>query len=236
MPLPSWLQNPDAGLLNKASWRISALLAGTLALVAVYLNQGGILLPGDPSPQPVSARANSAVPAGSPAGRATNGEPVTDAQRRIEFCAQHVTAERSFVVFRNGTCVIINEPNDDPIGTALALLRKTSAPDARFITRPIEADSYMVTYNEPIFHCLFADEVAQLAPVVDKSLDSFLTESERLAQPAGWEPPFDAKLGLVARTFLNTDARDQQVAKVIRAMPVPKVDYTSAQASTDPRE
>ena len=229
MPLPSWLANPDAGLLNKASWRISALLAGTIALVAVYLNQGKIL-PEDVAPQPAPAVVAHPAP---PEGIAINGSPVTDARRRIEFCAQHVTADRSFVVFQNGTCVIINEPDEDPVGTALGILAKCSAPDARFITRRIEADSYMITYNEPIFHCLFADEVAQLAPVVAETFPSFLTAAERQAQPAGWEPPFDAKLGLVARTFLNTDARDQEVAKVIRAMPLPKIDYTALNEPTD---
>ena len=91
----------------------------------------------------------------------------------------------------------------------------------------------MITYKEPIFHCLFADEVAQLAPVVDESFERFLTPSERLAQPADWEPPFDAKLGLVARTFLQSDARDRQVAKVIRALPVPLVDEHTIQAGLE---
>ena len=168
-------------------------------------------------------------PSSSPA-KPPHQEPVTDYQRRSEFRAQHVTADRSFGVFKNGTCVIIDEPDPNPVETAIELIQICSAPDARFITRPIEAGCYMVTYKKPVFHCLFADEVAQLGPVVARSIDQFLTTSERLAKPADWEPPFDAKLGLVARTFLNTDARDQHVAKVIRALPVPLVDGHTAQA------
>ena len=227
MRLPSWLTLPTVTTLNRIAWRLSAALVGTVALVAVLLHP--MHLETDVVATPPAAPLLASAP--QPAGTAVNGESVTDTQRRIDFCSQHVTSDRSFVVFANGTCVIVNEPTANPIQDAIDLIKKCSGPDARFITRRIEADSYMITYREPIFHCLFADEVEQLGPVVRLSYPNFLAESERRAQPAGWEPPFDAKLGLLTRTFLNADAREQQVAKVIRAMPISGIDLPGVQAS-----
>ena len=221
MSIRLWLCNTDAALGNRLAWRASAALGASFALLMVLLHQGIIHW----SPEEIPGTSTASVPGHLairlPTGRDSRGEGVTDVGRRVEFCSRHVTTDRSFVVFANGTCVIVNEPDDDPIGTALAALDKCGGTEARFITRKIEAESYMVTYTEPIFHCLFADEVAQLAPVVDANYRDFLAPAERLVQPDGWEPPFDAKLGLLARSFLNADVRGQEVAKVIRALPVP---------------
>ena len=221
MSIHLWLRNADAALGNRLAWRASAALGAAFALLVVLLHQGVIHW----SPEEISSNAKAPAPknlvASLPTGQNARGESVTDVRRRVDFCSRHVTLDRSFVVFANGTCVIVNEPADDPIGTALEALNKCGGPEARFITREIEAESYMVTYSEPIFHCLFADEVAQLAPVVEANFSSFLTPAERLVQAEGWEPPFDAKLGLLTRSFLNADVRDRKVAKVIRALPIP---------------
>lgn len=237
MSSPHWLRCSDAALGNRLAWRASAVLGATFALVAVLLHQGVIRWNPETFPQ-LSATQKSlpakglAIPVKAPpTGQDPQGESVTNVQRRIDFCSRHVTVDRSFVVFANGTCVIVNEPSTDPIEAALETLNKCGGEEARFITRKIESESYMVTYSEPVFHCLFPDEVAQLAPVVEASFSSFLAPAERLVQPDDWEPPFDAKLGLLARTFLNADVRVGEVAKVIRAMPVPGVDSGAAQAS-----
>lgn len=230
MSIQVWLRNADGALGNRLAWRASAALGATFALLIVLLNQGVIPwtiedpLPRSKSPAPKDLAVR-------PTGRDSAGESVTDVQRRVDFCTRHVTVDRSFVVFANGTCVIVNEPNEDPIGSALETLNKCGGAEARFITRKIEAESYMVTYREPVFHCLFADEVAQLAPVVDANYTSFLAPAERHMQPSGWEPPFDAKLGLLARRFLDADTRGREVAKVIRAMPAPQVAPDIRQAS-----
>lgn len=226
MSIQVWLRNADGALGNRLAWRASAALGATFALVIVLLHQGVIPWSiDDPLP-----RSNSPAPKGL-AGPGPIGESVTNVQRRVDFCSRHVTVDRSFVVFANGTCVIVNEPAEDPIGTALETLNKCGGGEARFITRKIEAESYMVTYREPVFHCLFADEVAQLAPVVDASYASFLAPAERLMQASDWEPPFDAKLGLLARSFLKADTQGREVAKVIRAMPAPQVATDTRQAS-----
>lgn len=233
MSLPLWLRCSDALFCNRLAWRAAAALGATFSLIAVLLHLGIIRWSPEPVPSPaIAPTASISGDSGAqPGGPDSRGESVTDVQRRIEFCSRHVTVDRSFVVFTNGTCVIVNEPTEDPIGMARATLNKCGGPEARFITRRIESESYMVTYSEPVFHCLFPDEVAQLAPVVEASFSSFLAPAERLVQPDGWEPPFDAKLGLLARTFLNADARAGEVAKVIRARPIPSVNPEAAQAS-----
>ena len=69
------------------------------------------------------------------------------------------------------------------------------------------------------FNCLFPDEIAALRPGVESNYLRYLTSTEQASMPAGFDPPFHAKLGLLARARLNHDARDLEVAKVIRAKP-----------------
>ena len=49
----------------------------------------------------------------------SNAAPADDL---VSFCSKHVTEKRSFVVFKRGTCVVINEPCADPMTEAHNIL------------------------------------------------------------------------------------------------------------------
>jgi hypothetical protein len=206
---------PDSPELNQIAMRLAAGLAAVFALMAILLHQE--LLPWSPK-HPESRPITATAP--------PTQSPLTFAalDRRITFCAQHVTPERCFVVFQNGTCVIIEEPAPDPIAEAKEILSKTSGPEARFLTRRIEEGHLMVTYREPVFHCLFRDEITLLAPDLGDQFKSHLSPSERKSMPPGWNPPADAQLGLLTRTSLNKDASALQIAKVVRSRALPAND------------
>lgn len=113
-----------------------------------------------------------------------------DTERAIEFCARHVTSERSFVVFSNGTCVIVDEPTSQPVIDAIHILSDCAKPDARFITREIENSHYLVTYRLAVFHCLFSEEISSHRKEIETSFLRFLTPTERSSMKANFDPPF----------------------------------------------
>ena len=212
--MPILPSSPDA-FLNQLAWRMAAGIAAGAALVAVILASNGPasakgILPAAPAPLP---------PAAPPQELREELSLGGDLARCIDFCAQHVTTERSFVVFSNGTCVIVDEPSDQPVVDAIHTLEDCSGPNARFITRGIEDGHFLVTYRRAAFHCIFAEEISSQRDLIERTFLAFLTPGERRNMPPAFDPPFNAKLGLVARARLNRDAQELTVAKVIRARP-----------------
>jgi hypothetical protein len=135
----------------------------------------------------------------------------------ISFCSKHVTEKRSFVVFKRGTCVVINEPCEDPKGEALRVLARCKQPDAKFLTEPTAEGDMIVTFKEPIFHRFNPEEVGKFLPWLKKSAAALLTPAESVQAGEGWVPPDQARFGLLARRRLLEDAADAVPVKIIRA-------------------
>jgi len=196
---------------------MAAGIAAGAALVAVILTNlrqtaGAVRLPAGSAREVATALPAPLPPPTLPVGG--------NLERCIEFCAQHVTNGRSFVVFSKGTCVIVDEPDSQPIVTAIHTLEDCSGPNARFIAREIEDGHHLVTYRRPVFHCLFSEEIESQRPAIESSYLRYLTPAEKKSMPPEFDPPFHAKLGLVARARLNQDAADPVVVKVIRPKPI----------------
>jgi hypothetical protein len=235
----------DAVFVNQLAWRLAAAIAAAAALLAVVLTSGSRSHPGsgtvvraDPSvPEaegpaeglPSPSEAAQAVPAGPADGPEVTGG---DVARAIDFCVNHVTPERSFVVFSNATCVIVDEPCEQPIVDAIHTLEDCSGPNVRFITREIEDGHVLVTYRRAVFNCLFADEIEAQRPFLEANYLALLTSAEKQSMSEGFHPPFHAKLGLLARARLNRDAHHLTVARIIRAKPLD--DSASRSRPVDP--
>lgn len=140
----------------------------------------------------------------------------SDLDKVISFCARHTTRERGFVVFRNGTCVIIGEPSEDPVASAERLLRETSQPEAKFLSERTAEGDLIVTFGGVVFHWIPADEIPGLTVWTGTNFQSLLSENEKSIAEDGWMPPYDARLGLVARMRLLEDGAEPEVLKVIR--------------------
>lgn len=213
---------------NRLAWRLAAALGATTALVAVLLTlYYSQTLPESPLVSSRSASTAETRESGPPPASAETRPreiPSADPPRRhldrlIGYCRSLVTKQRSFVVFANGTCVVVNEPSNNPVSNALGVLKRCAAPDARFITTKVEHGNYLVTYSQPAFNCMFWDEVESAREEIEHGYGAFLTTMEKQQMPADWNPPFHAKLGVIARTRMNADANALRVAKVIRAAP-----------------
>ncbi|MGJ8632818.1 MAG: hypothetical protein ACSHX7_02780 [Luteolibacter sp.] len=83
----------------------------------------------------------SLIPENESARPAENLKPVAEVEREVnpdkglakadlgklvEFCAKHTTSERGFVIFRNGSCVLVRESADDPVVEAMQVLQRSA--------------------------------------------------------------------------------------------------------------
>ncbi len=143
--------------------------------------------------------------------------PPVAADDLVSFCSKHVTEKRSFVVFRRGTCVIVNEPCADPMVEARKIRAKCKKSDARFMTEPTVEGDVIVAFNDPVFHRFSREELGKLKPWLKQSATALLTPEETVAAGDGWVPPSGAQVGLLARRRMLEDAASAVPVKIIRA-------------------
>lgn len=144
-------------------------------------------------------------------------EPESSTEDLIEFCTRHVTGSRSFVIFRRGTCVIVNEPSEDPMADARKILARSGVKHARFRAEPTSEGDLIVAFEDPVFHRFHMNEVAQLLPWLEKTAVTLMTPEETVSAGDGWTPPKNAQVGLLARRRLMEDAAEAIPVKIIRA-------------------
>lgn len=137
----------------------------------------------------------------------------------VSFCAKHVTEKRGFVIFKRGTCVVINEPSEDPLREALEILARCKEAGAKFMTEPTQDGDMIVAFKEPVFHRFSASEMRQMEPWLKHATAAIplLTPEETVAAGDGWTPPENARIGLLARRRMLEDAASAIPVKIIRA-------------------
>lgn len=206
-------------LSSRIALPIALMLAGIFGLGVATVPTTAILQ--NPSPAPAPApETNSSQPvlASQPADSGTQEvEPVHSSEDLISFCSKHVTEKRSFVVFKRGTCAVINEPCEDPKAEAQRILARCKQPDARFLTEPTAEGDMIVTFKEPLFQRFSPDEMTQMQSWLKKSAAALLTPAESVQAGEGWMPPDQARFGLLARRRMLEDAADAVPVKIIRA-------------------
>lgn len=209
--------NPDhaskSPLSSRVALPIALLLAGIFGLGISVTQPTGfskksapVELP-EPAPAPADRLADNVDP----------GPSSVEAGSLIDFCSRHVTANRSFVIFKRGTCVVINEPCKDPMAEARRILERSKDSEARFLTEPTSDGEMIVAFKEPVFHRFSQAEVKALEPWLQHSAAVLLSPDESVAAGDGWAPPQNAKIGLLARRRMLEDAASAVPVKVIRA-------------------
>jgi hypothetical protein len=144
-------------------------------------------------------------------------QPLSNGQELVTFCSRHVTANRSFVIFKRGTCVVVNEPCDDPQAEANMILSNCKDPESRFLSETSSEGDLIVAFKEPVFHRFSKRDMDKMQPWLKESAVALLTPSESVAAGEGWSPPQDASIGLLARRRMLEDASDAVAVKIIRA-------------------
>ncbi len=139
------------------------------------------------------------------------------ANELVSFCSRHVTEKRSFVVFKRGTCVVINEPCKDPMKEARRILAECKDIEAKFLTELTTDGDMIVAFKDPVFHRFSKSELEKLTPALKQTASILLTPAESVAAGDGWIPPSNARIGLLARRRMLEDAANAVPVKVIRA-------------------
>ncbi len=168
---------------------------------------------------PEKKQPDCAAPIKETAVRIDDGNlmPESDPRGLVDFYSRHLTPQRSFVIFRNGSVVLIAEPCEDPLGKAREILDRCAEPDARFLTEHTGEGDLIVTFREAVLHWTPQAEVEPLQKWASKNLGGLLSDSERASVKPDWMPPANARLGLIARKRMLEDAKESKIVKVIRA-------------------
>lgn len=211
--------NPTRDTQTPLSSRIA--LSGALLLAGIFGLGAAILLPVQKAIKPDTVQSHAPVhhetmpetKTASPVVAA----PETSTEDLIRFCSSNVTESRSFVVFKKGTAVIVDEPCEDPLAAACAKLSACMEPDVRFLTEPTREGDLIVTFREPVFHRFSGTELSNLTPWLESSATSLLTPEESDAVSEGWTPNRNARFGLLARHKMLEDAANPVPLKIIRA-------------------
>jgi hypothetical protein len=202
-------------LLTRVTGLVGLLLAGAFGLAAMcLLPLRGTAPVQRPAVGGLAAVRPLAGPA-TPASRTAQPEPAAD--DLVEFCSAHVTAERSFVLFSHGSCVILGEPSRDPVSEAVALLQACAEDDARFVPERTRDGGLIISFKEPVFHRFSRESLDAAGPWLDQVAATLLTPEESAAAGPNWQPPYHARVGLLARRRMLEDAAAPVAVRVIRA-------------------
>lgn len=113
--------------------------------------------------------------------------------------------------------MIINEPCQNPMKEARAILAKCDDPSARFLSEPTNEGDLIVTFKEPVFHRFGPAEIAGMEPVLASTASVLLSPAESAATGGSWRPPATARLGLLARRRMLEDAAQAEPLRIVRA-------------------
>lgn len=208
---------------SRIALAIALLLAGAFGLGAAYYIKPKAPTdrpavrdspaPAPPETPPAEVRPE---PAPRPSSRPSPAGP-NSADRLIAFCTEHVSATRSFVIFRYGSCVVVDEPSVDPLADALSRLEACNQPDARFVPELTTNGDLIVSFKEPVFHTFSAEMQASVQDELERLTPALLTPKERVSAGDDWVPPTHARFGLLARRRMLEDAAKPVPIRIIRA-------------------
>lgn len=217
--------NPASASNSPLSSRIALLtalfLAGIFGLIITFVMPGGNFKKTATrvaSLPPTSESESTNVPISAPETTGSITCPAPSSTELVKFCSENVNEKRSFVIFQRGTCVVIDEPSQNPLAEAKQKLAASTAdPDVRFISEATAEGDLIVTFKEPVFHRFGKDELAAHEAWLVHATPALLTPAESVAAGKGWSPPMNARFGLLARRRLLEDAANPVPVRIIRA-------------------
>ncbi len=213
--------NPKDASRSPLSSRIALSLA--LLLAGIFGLAAAILLPAPNLKKSTAGRsAPESLAAADPETSLRRHEkagepPAPSTDDLVQFCSNHVTDKRTFVLFKRGTCVVVEEPCTDPLAEARKKLAACAESEAPFVPEPTSEGDLIITFKEPVFHRFTQDDLEGLLPWLDQVAPALLSPAESMAAVEGWSPHQNAKVGLLARRRMLEDATQAVPVKIIRA-------------------
>jgi hypothetical protein len=137
----------------------------------------------------------------------------------IDRMRYYTDGRRDLAVFRNGTCVILEEGLSDQQAELRAkeVLHKIFHFHPDMKPQQMDDGNILVGYNHPAVNVVLADHVVQHWNEIDQNHLRALTTSEVMITPLG-PNKFDAfgKKALFGRCFMFMDAQNPVVVRIVR--------------------
>ncbi len=126
---------------------------------------------------------------------------------------------QDFVIFKNGTCVPVENgtPASDAIVAAKLVLEKIVNFHPDFQTLPMDDGNFLVTYNQTAFNVILRRNAQSHWAQIERHHLEGLLKDEVIISPAGHNIFDDmGKIGLLGRSYMFMDAINPRAARVIR--------------------
>lgn len=140
-----------------------------------------------------------------------------DIKATTDAAAFYTDRKRSFVVFANGTCVLVGDGAKVLEKEAAETLNKIFYAHPDFNPIEMKDGNWIVEYSQPAFSIVFKSEIERHWDYIDRMHLEALATDEVLMSPAG-PNKFDrrGKIGLYGRARMFMDAQDPKAAFVWR--------------------
>ncbi len=208
-----------APLSSRIALPIALLLAGmfgfAISMTQPYASLTGAVAPGS-AKSPETSAITPVLDQELEKNEGGAGPPVA-LEGLVDFCSKGITPHRSFVIFKRGTCVIVNEPCENPKMEAQQILAKCAETAARFVAEVTTDGDMIIAFKAPVFQRFDPPELQKLKPWLSQFATALLTPEEAVAAGDDWVPPDRAQIGLLARRRLLEDAVNAEPVRIIRA-------------------
>jgi hypothetical protein len=121
-----------------------------------------------------------------------------------------------FVVFANGTCVLVSNISKDPAAEAKALVESAGFGHVDFDPRSMDDSNFLVGFTQKVCGIVLATEMIEHRPYIDAHFRDGV-RSEEVLLPGGKEqtaPDDRFKAGLLARSRLFVDAEALEIVQI----------------------
>jgi hypothetical protein len=151
-----------------------------------------------------------------PAWKPSFSQPIDAVIDRISY---YTNGKKDFTVFRNGTCVILDDglPDADAKSTSLKVLAEIFGFHPDMNPASMDDGNILVRYNHPAVNVVLSDVgKAHWEEIEKRHLDG-LTPDEVLITPLG-QNKFDdfGKKALLGRAYMFMDAQSPEIIRLIR--------------------
>jgi hypothetical protein len=139
-----------------------------------------------------------------------------DIEKTVQTFAYYSDKKKTFVVFENGTCVLIPDGSSVPENTAKEILGKVYNYHPDFNPQVMDDGNFMISYSQPAYSIVFKDEFEKNRDYIEQNHLDGLVRAEVLLNAKREPNKFDdiGKIGLFARARMFLDAQNPVVVKI----------------------
>jgi hypothetical protein len=143
-----------------------------------------------------------------------------DTKRTAQSFAYYTDYQHDFVVFKNGTCLVVDYITTNIKDDARCVLQQTFNPLLSFKTEELVDDNWYVAFSGNIVGIVFRDEIEENIDYIEENYMDGLLPSEIIHEgeigDGGNVFDLNGKIGLLARLRVVMDYLETEVVQVVK--------------------